>query len=194
MTAMPRQLVERLAAFNDSQCQHYLRHGIRLDDGATVLDIGANIGLFSLFVASRCRNPTIFAFEPSPDRYRLLHANCAAYGANVWAVNAGVPGRPHIHDCAMTSVSGIIATYGIEHIDLLKIDVGGNELAVLAGIDSPDWARIDQIIVEIRATSCAPARRIEWGLARKGYRCVIELKRPVENTGLVNLYASRAAP
>ena len=30
----------------EDQC--YLRHGIRLRDGATVVDIGANIGLFSL--------------------------------------------------------------------------------------------------------------------------------------------------
>ena len=30
-----------------------------------IFDIGANIGLFSLFVMSRCRNPAIFAFAPA---------------------------------------------------------------------------------------------------------------------------------
>ena len=39
----------------EDQC--YLRHGIRLQDGDTVVDIGANIGLFSLFVMSRCSKP-----------------------------------------------------------------------------------------------------------------------------------------
>jgi FkbH-like protein/FkbM family methyltransferase len=68
----------------------YLRHGIQLRDGATVVDIGANIGLFSLFVTSRCANPTIYAFEPAPVVYDLLKANCAAYGANVRALNIGV--------------------------------------------------------------------------------------------------------
>jgi FkbH-like protein/FkbM family methyltransferase len=68
----------------------YLRHGIHLRDGATVVDIGANIGLFSLFVTSRCANPTIYAFEPAPVVYDLLKANCAAYGANVRALNIGV--------------------------------------------------------------------------------------------------------
>ncbi|MGH8745061.1 MAG: FkbM family methyltransferase, partial [Burkholderiales bacterium] len=73
----------------EDQC--YLRHGIALPDGATVLDIGANIGLFSLFVLSRCRNPRIYAFEPAPAVYELLQANCEAYGAaNVRAVNLGV--------------------------------------------------------------------------------------------------------
>src|SRR2546430_1833809 len=72
----------------------YLRHGIRLRDGATVVDIGANIGLFSLFVMSRCANPKIFAFEPAPEVYDLLKANCAAYGSNVRTLNLGVSDRP----------------------------------------------------------------------------------------------------
>ena len=71
----------------------YLRHGIRLQDGDTVVDIGANIGLFSLFVMSRCRNPTIYAFEPAPAVYELLKANCDAYGSNVRALNMGVSDR-----------------------------------------------------------------------------------------------------
>jgi len=72
----------------------YLRHGIRLRDGATVVDIGANIGLFSLFVMSRCANPKIFAFEPAPVVYDLLKSNCYAYGSNVRALNAGVSDKP----------------------------------------------------------------------------------------------------
>jgi FkbH-like protein/FkbM family methyltransferase len=68
----------------------YLRHGIALEDGDTVVDIGANIGLFSLFVMSRCRNPRIYACEPAPVVYDLLKANCDAYGSNVRALNVGV--------------------------------------------------------------------------------------------------------
>ena len=72
--------------------ESYLRHGIRLEDGDTVVDIGANIGLFSLFVMSRCKDPQIFAFEPSPRVFDLLRANCAAYGdpARVRAFHCGV--------------------------------------------------------------------------------------------------------
>jgi FkbH-like protein/FkbM family methyltransferase len=72
--------------------QSYLRHGIQLADGDTVIDIGANIGLFSLFVMSQCQNPAIYAYEPSPRVFDLLQANCAAYGdsARVRAFNCGV--------------------------------------------------------------------------------------------------------
>jgi len=72
----------------------YTRHGIRLPDGATVVDIGANIGLFSLFVLSRSPNATIYAFEPAPLVYDLLKANCDAYGSNVRPFNVGVSDGP----------------------------------------------------------------------------------------------------
>src|SRR5262249_43944856 len=70
------------------------RHGIRLRDADTVMDIGANIGLFSLFVMSRCKNPKIYAFEPAPVVYDLLKANCDAYGSNVRALNVGLSDKP----------------------------------------------------------------------------------------------------
>lgn len=71
----------------------YLKHDIRLPDGATVVDIGANIGMFSLFVMSRCTNPRIYAFEPAPVAYDLLKANCDVYGSSAQAFNLGVSDR-----------------------------------------------------------------------------------------------------
>lgn len=71
----------------------YLRHGVRLQDGDTVVDVGANIGLFTLFVLSRCANPTIYACEPAPAVHDLLQANAAAYGSAVHALRVGVSDR-----------------------------------------------------------------------------------------------------
>ena len=68
----------------------YLRHGIRIHDGDTVVDIGANIGLFSLFVLNRFPRARIYAFEPSPVVYELLKANCEAYGREVHVFQCGV--------------------------------------------------------------------------------------------------------
>ena len=76
----------------EEQC--YLKHGVRLEDGATVVDIGANIGMFSLYVMSRSAGAKIYAFEPAPAVYDLLRANCEAYGGtNARAINAGVGER-----------------------------------------------------------------------------------------------------
>jgi len=89
----------------------YLRHGIRLQDGDTVVDIGANIGLFSLFVMSRCRNPTIYAFEPAPAVYELLKANCDAYGSNVRAVNSGVSDRSKTATLTFYEKSSVFSSF-----------------------------------------------------------------------------------
>ena len=71
----------------------YLRHGIHLPDNAIVVDIGANIGLFSLFVRSQCPKASVYSYEPSPIAFRALKANSEAYGPNLHAFNAGVSGQ-----------------------------------------------------------------------------------------------------
>lgn len=59
----------------------YLKHGIILEDGACVLDIGANIGLFNLFVQTQVKNATIHSFEPSPVAFDCLKKNATLYGS-----------------------------------------------------------------------------------------------------------------
>lgn len=89
----------------------YLQHGIQLSDEDTVIDIGANIGLFSLFVLSQCRNPTIYAFEPSPVVYELLQRNCAAYGTNVRAFQLGVSRESHDAEFTFYANSSVFSTF-----------------------------------------------------------------------------------
>ncbi|MFC7556536.1 hypothetical protein ACFQU7_36385, partial [Pseudoroseomonas wenyumeiae] len=43
----------------------YLRHGLTLRPGDVVFDVGANIGLFSLFAAEETDRARIHAFEPA---------------------------------------------------------------------------------------------------------------------------------
>ncbi|MCU0288952.1 MAG: amino acid adenylation domain-containing protein, partial [Acidobacteria bacterium] len=60
----------------------YLQHGIVLEDDACIFDVGANIGLFSLFVNSECRNAQIYAFEPLPPIFEVLSLNTTIYKGN----------------------------------------------------------------------------------------------------------------
>jgi amino acid adenylation domain-containing protein/FkbM family methyltransferase len=55
--------------------QIHLRHGIMLPEDACVLDVGANIGLFALYIAERCPRARIFAFEPLPPIFATLRRN-----------------------------------------------------------------------------------------------------------------------
>ncbi|MBE0572730.1 MAG: FkbM family methyltransferase [Ignavibacteriaceae bacterium] len=71
----------------------YLKHGIALNDGDTIIDIGANIGLFTLFVNQYCKDPVVYSFEPSPVVYDLLKTNSELYGSRVKTFNLGVSDR-----------------------------------------------------------------------------------------------------
>ncbi|HEY6807003.1 MAG TPA: amino acid adenylation domain-containing protein [Pyrinomonadaceae bacterium] len=64
------------------QKQSYFRHGIRLKENACVFDVGANIGMFSLFVAQRCPSARLYAFEPLVPLFETLRLNTELYVAN----------------------------------------------------------------------------------------------------------------
>ena len=56
------------------ELQAYLRHGIAIRDGDVIFDVGANIGLFTIFVSQLCHRPRIYAFEPNPIVYEIASA------------------------------------------------------------------------------------------------------------------------
>jgi FkbM family methyltransferase len=72
----------------------YLRHGIALPEGARVLDVGANIGFFSLFVHQRARGARVWSFEPFPATFAALRANLELYGVDARLFHRGVSDRP----------------------------------------------------------------------------------------------------
>jgi FkbM family methyltransferase len=72
----------------------YFRHGINLKHDETVFDIGANIGLFTIFVKEKFKAARIYAFEPSPEIFEILKANTAPYGDSVTVCDCGIAGRP----------------------------------------------------------------------------------------------------
>jgi FkbM family methyltransferase len=58
----------------------YLQHGITLPEHSVVIDGGANIGMFSLFVLENCPTASIHAFEPAPRTFEVLKANLSSRG------------------------------------------------------------------------------------------------------------------
>jgi len=76
--------------------ESYLRGGVSLCEGDCVFDVGANVGLFTLFVASRLRRSRVYAFEPVPAVFARLRSNVARYGLE------GV----ELFECALSSEAG----------------------------------------------------------------------------------------
>lgn len=71
----------------------YLQGGITLREDAVVFDVGANIGMFSLFVGARCPSAQVFAFEPVPDVYDVLRHNVERHGTRTTLLQYGLSDR-----------------------------------------------------------------------------------------------------
>ncbi len=76
--------------------RHYLRHGISLADGACVVDVGANVGLFAAQVGSLVRNAQVIAFEPAGALCSLLEQNLAIYSPHGRVCNLALSDREGI--------------------------------------------------------------------------------------------------
>lgn len=81
----------------DDQVKEYFRHGISVNSGDTVFDVGANIGMFSLEVNKRCSGAAdVFAFEPIPDTFSALEANVQRHCSE----------RVRVFNCGLAAISG----------------------------------------------------------------------------------------
>lgn len=121
------------------------------------IDIGANIGTHALFFAHLATKGRVFAFEPSKNTYNLLLKNIDGVG-NIFPVNMAASnkcGTAMFYNAIDNAYSGlkdtgkkpIVATenvltvslddfaglFNLDRIDFIKIDVEGNEEAVIEG-------------------------------------------------------------
>jgi amino acid adenylation domain-containing protein/FkbM family methyltransferase len=62
--------------------KRYFQYGISLQDGGCVFDVGANIGLFTLFVDLNRKGLRVYAFEPIEPIYNALRTNVQLYGGS----------------------------------------------------------------------------------------------------------------
>ncbi len=75
----------------DHHVEGYLQHGIGIKDGDIVLDIGANVGVFSLRSAQKGQNVSVYSFEPIPDIHEVLDRNAKEFGnGQITALAIGV--------------------------------------------------------------------------------------------------------
>lgn len=84
-----------LAVYNEVFVQEcYRKHGIECNDDDVILDAGANVGLFCLWLG-KLKDVKVYAFEPIKDTFDALTANLSSNvpGLKVIPVNAGLGGR-----------------------------------------------------------------------------------------------------
>lgn len=147
--------------FRELMADHYKLVGRKLPQGGVILDIGANVGIVSIYMAKLFPGHTIYAYEPLPINYANLLKNLRLNDVvNVVPVNAAVTadgrelvmhfnldntggasaitGLPPYNEAKATSVTlqGVFDAHGIDRVALMKMDVEGAEHEILAGAGS----------------------------------------------------------
>jgi FkbM family methyltransferase len=151
-----------------------------LENVQTVIDLGANIGLASLYLAYNYPACKVLCVEPNPETYELLNKNvsklsrsgrCKTLKAAVWdrhqrlapdqkipadrysafAVRVASASEPSaLEGYTMTE---ILDYSGFDRVDLLKIDIEGAESKLFSTQDSSWLDRVGAIAIEFHEDS-----------------------------------------
>ncbi|MGK0389741.1 MAG: FkbM family methyltransferase [Maribacter sp.] len=72
----------------------YDRFGISVEKGDTVIDIGAHIGVFSIYAAEKSQTGKVYAFEPFSDNFKVLEQHKTLNKKNnLFVFNQGVDSK-----------------------------------------------------------------------------------------------------
>ena len=138
-----------------------------------VLDLGGNIGLFSLLAAQTHPAARIHAYEPGPPNYQMFELNCLANPALAKRIHLrkeAVAGQTRVAEWLFDEKnpggSGLFGKDGVKYpvqirafgevlssftndIALAKIDIEGAEYEVLESTPPESWKRIQAISLEL---------------------------------------------
>lgn len=155
--------------------EEYLGDGYEIQPTDTVIDIGGNIGTFSLSASRYASEGRVFAFEPAPENYELFQTNLELnHRRNVIVENVAVsntcgeatfflcPDQPGNHSLVeeravgevqqevirCVTLQSIFDDHQIDRCHFLKLDCEGAEYDILYSLPLDYFERIDRIVME----------------------------------------------
>lgn len=143
----------------------------KIKKGYTVIDIGANIGVFSIY----CKDAKkVYAFEPVSENVKILKENLSKNSIkNVEVIDKAVSSKnssrkiyitedmgshtliknfqnpKEMRMVRTTSLENFIKKNKINKVDFLKIDCEGSEFEILYSLSKEIFKRIDRISMEV---------------------------------------------
>jgi len=145
-----------------------------LQDGWTIVDIGAALGDYAVWAAKQAPHGRLIAVEPFPPSVSLLRSNleknhvfnvevfagaiAASSGSTSLKVEQGsiVQNSTAVNqksgqtvEVITASLDDLFAKYEISKCDYLKMDCEGGEYAILFSVSAQSLAKIDRICMEV---------------------------------------------
>ena len=189
---------------------------LRLGPDDTVIDIGAHVGVFTVWAATQYPASRIVAVEPLPDSFAVLRKNCqdsrlttvdllqSACGSRtgtaqlysrgptsmntLYTIDALGSSFRALSNVPVISLDDLLERFQIERPSLLKLDCEGAEYEILMNASDTTLRRLRHIVMEyhIGLNSQSPQALARF-LNEKGFETVILPPRSEEDG---YLYAS----
>jgi len=158
--------------------QVYLKgypESFKMPEEPVIVDIGANVGFFGLFIFSQYPSARVFGFEPMPFNYKQLNQYQDTYPQFAWknyneAVSENRNGLTLFSSTIdqFSTMAGVFATDGrgekievktltlvdvmdqneLSHIDLLKLDCEGSEYSILYNLSDEQLSKVTNLSIE----------------------------------------------
>lgn len=165
---------------------------VSLPPGPKIVDLGANIGLFTAFMFARYPKAQITAFEPDQDNARLLRGTARrnGYGDRLSIHEAAAmpydgmvrfaTGRHQFSglvgdaDSTAVDVAGVDVFPFLSDVDLLKMDIEGAEWALLG---DARFGAARSVVLEYHPMMCPspdPGALVKKLLVARGYEIIVD--------------------
>jgi FkbM family methyltransferase len=197
-----------------------------LTPGMTVLDVGANIGYYSLVAAVRVGpSGQVIAYEPTPFVVKRLQENVNLnqfrqisvvegaisdrVGTGTFYLNsnqessegnslieAAVSSGSVQITCPQTTLDAEMTRLNLKQVDVLKIDVEGNEVKVLRGARQLLTTFAPQILLEVNPHTLeaggSSSAELYQELEQNGYSWRIVEQMPWKGITVLNIHAVKS--
>lgn len=155
-----------------------------------IFDLGAHIGSFSLYAINYFKhaNPKVFAFEPDKENFVYLQKslyinninsdvcvtrNCAIGNYNGWAMLdksknndayfiTDDPKEKSYENCSICTLPAVANSFGVNRIDILKMDIEGGEYAVLGDDLSYEFIANAVCFIALEHHALNNDRNVNW--------------------------------
>jgi FkbM family methyltransferase len=158
--------------------EEYNKLNFEINNNDIVIDVGAHIGLFSLYASQFCSKGIIYSFEPIKENYELLLANVQLNNLqqvhifNLAVSKYNIPIKLYINDddaghsifsqssqnimVDSISLQKIFDDNKIEHCNFLKLDCEGAEYEIIKNLPLAYFEKIDKMIIEYHMADSHP--------------------------------------
>ena len=191
--------------------EEYKKENFEIKPNDVVIDVGAHIGLFTIYASQFCTNGKIYSFEPVIENYQLLLENIQLNNLNyVTSFNQAVSNSDDSIDLFLnsdesghsmfskssesikinsTSLQNFFDENKIDHCDFIKLDCEGAEYEIIRNLPVEYFQKINKFVIEYHMADTHPELLIELKKTLSEQNFKIETKKLFSDIGF--LYAKK---